>query len=191
MDNTILAVLAAIVSSLVLVVISVIVTYFTTRSQTRLNVIAEFDKELGANRLKAYQALWKLTEPLARYSRDPVTYQVINDLTMKMRAWYFHEGGIFLTPTSRDRYFDLKASTESLVKGFKTDQNVMQANNEYFASLKQKSMANPNEEIDDEKGYVKFIIGQGSGLRTALATNVGTRNISFVSNAKVQKPRNA
>jgi hypothetical protein len=187
MDNNILSALFGLVAALVLIVISLIVAHFTTRSQTRLDLIAEYDKELRTKRLKAYQELWKLTEPLARYSRPaPVTYQAITDLTVDMREWYFQQGGMFLTQDSRDQYFELKASMETLVFGYKTDQNKMQIDDEYLTRLQAESKKNLGVEIDEK--YVEFLIDQGSTLRTALATDIGTRNISFVSKKAKEKP---
>ena len=188
MENTILSALFGLLTALVLVLISIIVTYLSTRSKTRLDLTAEYDKELQTNRLEAYRELWKLTEPLARYTRPaPVTYQAIKDLTVKMRVWYFQQGGMFLTKNSRDQYFEIKASMESLVVGYETDRNVMLIDAEYFAWLQDASKKNPDVVIDEK--YVKFIIHQGSALRTQLATDIGTRNISFVSKkAKGQKP---
>ncbi len=188
MENTILSALFGLLTALVLVVISIIVTYLSTRSKTRLDLTAEYDKVLQTNRLEAYRELWKLTEPLARYTRPaPVTYQAIKDLTVKMRVWYFQQGGMFLTKNSRDRYFELKALMESLVVGYNTNPNVMPITAEYFALLQDASKKNQDVVIDEE--HVKFIIDQGSALRTQLATDIGTRNISFVSKkAKGQKP---
>src|SRR5712692_2270317 len=188
MENTILSALFGLLTALLLVVISIIVTYLSTRSKTRLDLTAEYDKVLQTNRLEAYRELWKLTEPLARYTRPaPVTYQAIKDLTVKMRVWYFQQGGMFLTKNSRDRYFELKALMESLVVGYNTNPNVMPITAEYFALLQDASKKNQDVVIDEE--HVKFIIDQGSALRTQLATDIGTRNISFVSKkAKGQKP---
>jgi hypothetical protein len=59
--------------------------------------------------------------------------------------------------------------------------------NVYIALLKQKSLADQDQEIGD-KVYMKFIVNQGSILYTALAIYVSTRNISFVSKRKWQQP---
>ena len=59
--------------------------------------------------------------------------------------------------------------------------------NVYIALLKQKSLADQDQEIGD-KVYMKFIVNQGSILYTALAIEVSTRNISFVSKKKWQQP---
>lgn len=187
METTLLSALFGLLTALVLVVISIIVTYLSTRSKTRLDLTAEYDKELQTNRLEAYRELWKLTESLARYSRPaPVTYQSLKDLTIKMRVWYFQQGGLFLTENSRNRYFELKAAMESFVVGYKTDQNIMPIDNEYLAELHEASKNNSEVEIDEK--YVKGVIELGSALRTELATDIGTRNISFVSKkAKGQK----
>ncbi len=81
-ENTILTITA----SLLLAGVTALFTYLATRSKIRLDLTAEYDKDLRTSRLKAYQDLWKLLEPLARYSRPgPVTYVVIKDIAEKMR----------------------------------------------------------------------------------------------------------
>jgi hypothetical protein len=38
--------------------VSAVITYFSTRFKTRLELTAEYDKELQNNRLTAYKKLW-------------------------------------------------------------------------------------------------------------------------------------
>ena len=64
-------------------------------SRQRLEV--EYDIELRKHRIEAYQALWKILEPLAYYSPpSAVTYAVARDLSQALRSWYFEVGGLFL-----------------------------------------------------------------------------------------------
>src|SRR6266487_1181561 len=112
LENTILSIIA----SLLLAGVTALFTYLATRSKIRLDLTAEYDKDLRTSRLKAYQDLWKLLEPLARYSRPgPVTYVVVKEVAEKMRIWYFQQGGIFLTKESYTPYFSLKAVMQNII----------------------------------------------------------------------------
>ena len=111
-ENTILSIIA----SLLLAAVTALFTYLATRSKIRLDLTAEYDKDLRTSRLKVYQDLWKLLEPLARYSRPgPVTYVVVKEVAEKMRIWYFQQGGIFLTKESYTPYFSLKEVMQNII----------------------------------------------------------------------------
>src|SRR5215207_9868443 len=76
-------------------------------SLKRLEV--EYDIALRNHRIGAYQALWKILEPLAYYSPpSAVTYGVARDLSRSLRRWYFGVGGLFLSQLTREAYFDLQ-----------------------------------------------------------------------------------
>ena len=76
-------------------------------SRQRLEV--EYDIELRKHRIEAYQALWKILEPLAYFSPpSAVSYAVARDLSQALRSWYFEVGGLFLSEGSREAYFDLQ-----------------------------------------------------------------------------------
>src|SRR5688572_2484830 len=89
--------------------LSAVITYFSTRGKIRLELAAEYDKNLQENRLATYKELWAMLEPLAQYGRDqPVTYAVIRSISTDTRTWYFQKGGIYLTERSRKPYFAWK-----------------------------------------------------------------------------------
>lgn len=70
---------------------------------------AQYDKSLRLRRLKAYAELWKLLQPLARYSPpEPVTPAVLQKLSASLRRWYFEVGGLFMSKGTRDAYFALQ-----------------------------------------------------------------------------------
>src|SRR4030081_1678738 len=78
--------------------VSAVVTYFSTRAKTRLELAVEYDKKLQDSRLEAYKKLWAMLEPLARFGRDKtVTHEDLRGISDRSRAWYFREGGIYLT----------------------------------------------------------------------------------------------
>jgi hypothetical protein len=84
-------------------------------SRQRLEV--EYDIDLRKHRIEAYQALWKILEPLAYYSPpSAVTYAVARDLSQALRSWYFEVGGLFLSEGSRDAYFDLQKGLGGVIK---------------------------------------------------------------------------
>jgi hypothetical protein len=74
--------------------VSSVITYFSTRARIRLDLVAQYDKELQTNRLKMYQILWAALEPLARYGRGPVTYRTLVCVSNASRDWYFKQGVI-------------------------------------------------------------------------------------------------
>jgi len=60
-------------------------------------------------RFKSYGLLWKELRPLAVYDSTPITKSDVGALSSKLSDWYFSEqGGLFLTPQSRDFYFALQ-----------------------------------------------------------------------------------
>jgi hypothetical protein len=84
-------------------------------SRQRLEV--EYDIELRKHRIEAYQALWKILEPMAYYSPpSAVTYAVASDLSQALRSWYFEVGGLFLSEGSREAYFDLQKGLGGVIK---------------------------------------------------------------------------
>jgi hypothetical protein len=84
-------------------------------SRQRLEV--EYDIELRNHRIEAYQALWKILQPLAYYSPpETVTYAVARELSQAMRTWYFEVGGLFLSEATREAYFDLQKGLGGVIK---------------------------------------------------------------------------
>jgi hypothetical protein len=84
-------------------------------SRQRLEV--EYDIELRKHRIEAYQALWKILQPLAYYSPpSAVTYAMARELSQGLRSWYFEVGGLFLSEQSREAYFDLQKGLGGIVK---------------------------------------------------------------------------
>jgi hypothetical protein len=84
-------------------------------SRKRLEV--EYDIALRKDRIEAYQALWKILEPLAYYSpQSAVTYAVARDLSKALRSWYFEVGGLFLSEETREAYFDLQKALGGAIK---------------------------------------------------------------------------
>jgi hypothetical protein len=140
-------------------IVGAVITYFTTRSKIRLELTAEYDKELRKKRLEVYQELWKLLKPLARFSREnPITYQIVKDTSENMRNWYFDTGGIFLTKESRIPYFALKKEMQKIIDNDDLEKSV--------------------EMIREEE--LNPILRQGNSLRTSLSEDIGTRKKPWI-----------
>lgn len=139
--------------------LSSIVTYLATRWKIRLELEAEYDKELRGIRIKVYKNLWETLQPLARYSPpEPVTYNIIKDLSEEMRKWYFEEGGIYLSKRSRKPYFNLKESLQKITDNMECE---------------------PDKQLDPK--ILEPVIKGGSELRGMLSWDVGTRREPLLS----------
>ncbi len=125
----------------------------------RKDLEAKYDLDLRARRIVAYKELWKHLQPLAKYSPPgPVTHQTLQNLSENLRQWYFEEGGLFLSESSRDSYFALQDEIRGLFRN--SDQ------------LEGKPLAEPIYEL---------VRSKSSALRTALTRDVGTRKGSQIS----------
>ena len=59
-------------------------------------------------RTDSYRRLWSLTKELQRTpALDRLTKEALEDLVEKLDAWYFDDGGIYLSERCRTAYFDL------------------------------------------------------------------------------------
>jgi hypothetical protein len=140
--------------------VSAVLTYASTRAKVRLDLAAQYDKDLQDSRLTTYKELWAMLEPLARYGRvEAITYETIRSISNQTRTWYFQKGGIYLTQKSRGPYFKWKAFMQPV--------------------LDNRELANkPKTEIPPEQ--LENILKSGSRLRTALSDDIGTKRLSRV-----------
>ncbi len=141
--------------------VSAVLTYVSTRYKTRLELTAEYDKELQQGRLKAYTELWGILDKFPRYGREqPITHAVFVQVSNKTRDWYFHDGGIYLTRASRKPYFEMKELMEPL--------------------FQEAVKGSPTTELEEER--INPIIEAGSTLRTSLSDDIGTKRASWLGN---------
>ena len=104
--------------AVVSVVATATITYFGTVLKMRKDLEAKYDISLRDQRITVYAELWKCLQPLAKYSRpEPVTYEKVENLSKDLRKWYFEVGGLFLSETTRDRYFDLQEAIKCWRQG--------------------------------------------------------------------------
>ncbi len=126
----------------------ILVAYLTAILKFRKDLEAEYDKTLRAKRMESYEKLWAATQPLALYGREqPLTRELLNQMAITLRKWYFEGGGLYLTQASKDNYFAL-----------------------------QKRIATAKNE-EDPIGEATFNSLQqlGSALRTGLANDIGSK----------------
>lgn len=139
--------------SLVGSVVTGIVTAYLTSRKVREDLEAKYDTDLRERRLTVYAELWKLLEPLAKYSRPgPVTPKVLNQLSEDLRKWYFETGGFYLSEGARDAYFALQ---EGLVGAITPERR--------------------ESEVEIDASTFEAIRQKGSALRTHLSADLGTR----------------
>ena len=136
-----------------------VITYFSTRFKTRLELTVEYDKELQKSRLEAYKKLWGMLDKFAKYGREPLTYEMLRKVSDETRNWYFHEGGIYLTRASRTPYFEMKKRMQRLLED---------------RTLK----GDPSAVIKDE--MLSPMLDAGSSLRTSLSDDIGTKRASWL-----------
>lgn len=97
-------------------VLSAVVTYYSTRAKSRLDLTVARDTELHNARLTQYKLLWPMLKPIARYGREnAVTHAVLTEVSNRTRDWYFAEGGLYLTAASRTPYFRWKKHMQELL----------------------------------------------------------------------------
>ena len=135
-------------------------TYLAAVVKLRKELEQEYDKNLRAKRIEMYAPLWQLTSLFPKYgTRQPVTIANVQSLSDNLRHWYFDQGGMFLTPESRDRYFALQEALKPVVQSQDPPANELPL--EQFEAFRKK----------------------GSELRTALVIDVGTRKDPTIGGA--------
>jgi hypothetical protein len=160
--NVPVQVLIALISS-ISVVVSALATYFFGVLKARRDLELQYDKNLRDKRLDAYKELWKLFQPMAKYSPPrTVTYWTINELSVNLRIWYFEVGGIFLSSNSRDKYFAVQ--------------------DEIRAALGRSQPQQYNEVLPHK--YWQAIFSKSSELRTSLAMDLGSRAKAMFGGAR-------
>jgi hypothetical protein len=140
-----------------------VLTYVATVLKIRQDLAAQYDADLRRDRIGVYKQLWKALEPLARYAPPgEFTLNKAHDLAVTLRAWYFEEGGLFLSEPSRDAYFALQNALKGL--GAPSDHAVPQAT-------------------------LEILMKSGSELRTHLSQDVGTRQQAMLKHKVVSAAR--
>ena len=154
MDNT------EILKSIVGFALGAIVTYLGLHWKIRQGLVAQYDKDLRAERLRVYLVLWALTEPLATYSPPGiVSKQTLSSMSRDLRHWYFATGGLFLSERSRDAYFDFQK-----------------------AILAAEGVPDKPSSTEIDKPIQAILRTAASKLRTALTADIGSRMKPAIEN---------
>jgi hypothetical protein len=75
------------------------------------------DADLLARRRIAYEALYRILKPFARYDvPEKITVTALGDVSVAMRDWYFDVGGLYLSDHCREPYFDLKERLKQIME---------------------------------------------------------------------------
>lgn len=138
---------------------TLVVGYFGIRRRIFAELEGRYDAALRDLRLGVYPALWGALEPLAKYAREPPgrpTRGEIERLTIRLRQWYFDEGGIHLSLHAREAYFQLQDALTVVVES------------EHWSAGTDRT-AEVNEATYEALRQI------GSWLRTTLTYDVGSR----------------
>ena len=108
------------------------------------------DENLRTQRLRLYPALWALTSAVPRWPRADPAHAALNDLHRNLRAWYYSEGGMFLSKIARDRYGQFQELIAAILKALPEERSLS------------------TRTYDD-------LVETASALRTALTEDLDTR----------------
>lgn len=78
---------------------------------------AGVDENLRQQRLTVYPALWNASAAFSRWPEQTVTRASLVALHERLRAWYYSEGGLFLSTAARARYGDVQELIAKLLEG--------------------------------------------------------------------------
>jgi hypothetical protein len=92
-------------------IIGAVVSYIGAIFSNALSYRAKVDEGLREKRIELYRILWKKTDLLPKWPpRTDLTYEMLSVFSEELRAWYFDEGGIFLSSGARKAYGKLQDS---------------------------------------------------------------------------------
>jgi hypothetical protein len=76
------------------------------------------DTDLRTRRIPLYAELWEKTGLLPMWPwNTEVEYQDLDQLTRDFRDWYFKRGGIYLSESARDAYFEVQKCVNAILEG--------------------------------------------------------------------------
>ncbi|MBI1259675.1 MAG: hypothetical protein GC204_19585 [Chloroflexi bacterium] len=103
-----------------------IISFLLAERKFQQELLGRLDESTSKDRMEAYKILWGLTGLLPRFPpSETVTYADLKRLSNKFRAWYFGEGGIYLTETSKKAYFDVQELLLKLANDHEAQQTQM------------------------------------------------------------------
>ena len=107
---------------IILAVIGVVAGFMGGIGKSWLDSRKQIDQSLRDARSNVYDLLWKMTGLLPEWPRaEDVTYEKLEELSRKMRNWYFNEGGgILLSANARDSYGEVQKAITGVLAQNKT-----------------------------------------------------------------------
>jgi hypothetical protein len=100
-------------------------TYFTSRSQLRIEAEHAYDLALRNIRLEHYQTLFHLTRSIPRQwlTVEIPRRSTLVELRKQFHNWYFSDraSGMFLSQAAREAYFSLQNELQSIAAGMTGD----------------------------------------------------------------------
>jgi hypothetical protein len=75
------------------------------------------DTDLRTRRITVYAELWEKTGLLPMWPwNTELEYEALNQLTRDLRDWYFRRGGMYLSASARDAYFEVQRSINTVLE---------------------------------------------------------------------------
>ncbi len=133
-----------------------IISYLLANHNARIDL----DEVTRQARVLEYKKLWTLTGELPRYPpAEKLNYEELHTLSENFRAWYFQDGGIYLSEKSREMYF---LAQKTLLK------------------YPQKTGALSPFDVEgnyDKNSDYEYVRQKLSDLRTQLTKDIGSRRM--------------
>lgn len=157
------------------------------------DLLIEYDKDLRSRRLICYEKLLNLMLPLAKYPEpDPLTYSKLTLLSINLRRWYFEAGGLYMSESTRDRYFDLQDGFKIVIqkRNNRWPQGVDSNNPEALKTYLQRNVSSEVVKIGESSSDLSGehvpediharLIALGSSVRTSMTEDVLTRRGAYL-----------
>jgi hypothetical protein len=85
--------------------------------ESALQVGSRIDIDLRKRRMGVYKDLWRYTEILPKWPRDPgVTYEALGEFSKTLRTWYFRTGGMYLSKDAQKAYSDVQEKIRGILE---------------------------------------------------------------------------
>jgi hypothetical protein len=124
-----MAVWIAVVTAIAGITVGGTLTYFTSRSQLRIEAEHSYDRALRDLRLPHYQALFYLTRSIPRQwlTVETPRRSDLHILRERLHDWYFSEqaGGMFLSQAASEAYFLAQNELQSVAARMADDNELI------------------------------------------------------------------
>ena len=98
-------------------IVAAIVAHLNAIRKVRQELEIAVETARYGQRVAHYQSLLEKLECLARYPwPDPPSFEKLKEFSLGLKSWYFTAGGLYMTPETREVYFDLQFSVKGLLE---------------------------------------------------------------------------